>query len=57
MEQWKAMEYESQKASSDVLKPRYVCMYGIVAYKLLIVAQKIAYGFSCKSRVSFNCFG
>jgi hypothetical protein len=27
MEQSKAMEYESRKASSDVLKPRNICMY------------------------------
>ena len=30
MEQWKAMEYESGKASSDVLKPRYI--YKIFVY-------------------------
>ena len=27
MEQWKAMEYKSRKASSDVLKPRNIYIY------------------------------
>jgi hypothetical protein len=30
MEQSKAMEYESRKASSDVLKPRYIYIYPAV---------------------------
>jgi len=34
MEQSKAMEYESRKASSDVLKPRYIYIYRVFNLKV-----------------------
>jgi hypothetical protein len=38
MEQQKAMEYERRKASSDVLKPRYIYIY-IYIYIYVCVLQ------------------
>jgi hypothetical protein len=34
MEQSKAMEYESRKASSDILKPRSMYIYILLEYQI-----------------------
>ena len=39
MEQSKAMEYESRKASSDVLKPRNIYIY-IYIYKCVVIMDE-----------------
>ena len=47
MEQSKAMEYESRKASSDVLKPRniyiYICMYMCVCLCIYVCIYLFIY--------------